>query len=343
MPKVAGRQLSERVDDPVTLDPDIALWPVVPLSIWPFAGAPTEGRWPKNWLGIDENSALWVCTEGGTPGTWAQVGSGGGGGWPASNGTGPGNLTAQTAEDDTVGYQMTDQGSGGIGLSSAAFVAIQAERGDGKSATLQLGQTESGRAAEILSLGGIKLLDNTGGAGGGIILSENVDGGITLETAESDTGGVSLIDTGSGGVLLQESGTESGVLIETTGSGDTAGVTIATGDNDIVGIVLNTQGDGLGTAPINIKSGTGEIEILTGAGSLVLEALGGVASLLGGGSTGQIYLGGTPPVEITSSTDMTLTVGGSPHNLLVVNLPTADPHVAHAVWNNAGVLTLSAG
>ena len=77
MPKVAGRQLSERVDDPVTLDPDIALWPVVPLSIWPFAGAPTEGRWPKNWLGIDENSALWVCTEGGTPGTWAQVGSGG--------------------------------------------------------------------------------------------------------------------------------------------------------------------------------------------------------------------------------------------------------------------------
>lgn len=34
---------------------------------------------------------------------------------------------------------------------------------------------------------------------------------------------------------------------------------------------------------------------------------------------------------------------GSAGNLKVQNIPTADPHVAGAVWNNSGVLTVSAG
>ena len=60
------------------LDPDIALWPVTPVNRWPFTGAPSEGIWPKGWLGVDNTGTAYICTVGGEPGTWAAVGGGGG-------------------------------------------------------------------------------------------------------------------------------------------------------------------------------------------------------------------------------------------------------------------------
>jgi hypothetical protein len=36
-------------------------------------GAPTSGTWSTGQSYVDGNGALWVCTVGGTPGTWAQV------------------------------------------------------------------------------------------------------------------------------------------------------------------------------------------------------------------------------------------------------------------------------
>lgn len=60
------------------LDPDVALWPVTPVNRWPFTGAPTEGIWPRGWIGVDNTGTAYVCTVGGEPGTWAAVGSGGG-------------------------------------------------------------------------------------------------------------------------------------------------------------------------------------------------------------------------------------------------------------------------
>lgn len=38
---------------------------------------------------------------------------------------------------------------------------------------------------------------------------------------------------------------------------------------------------------------------------------------------------------------VTLTVSGS--NVIITGLPTSDPAVAGALWNNAGVVTVSAG
>jgi hypothetical protein len=56
------------------LDPDLAFWRQVQIPVWPFAGAPTTGTWPQGWIGVDNTSTMWICTVGGTPGTWATVG-----------------------------------------------------------------------------------------------------------------------------------------------------------------------------------------------------------------------------------------------------------------------------
>lgn len=42
----------------------------------------------------------------------------------------------------------------------------------------------------------------------------------------------------------------------------------------------------------------------------------------------------------TGEVTVTATYGPAP---VLPNLPTADPHVVGAIWNNAGVLTVSAG
>jgi hypothetical protein len=58
------------------LDPDIAMWPRVAVNIWPFAGPPTVGIWPKGWIGIDNVANMYICSVGGQPGTWTLVATG---------------------------------------------------------------------------------------------------------------------------------------------------------------------------------------------------------------------------------------------------------------------------
>ncbi|HEV3370887.1 MAG TPA: hypothetical protein VG074_15075 [Acidimicrobiales bacterium] len=182
---VPNRPLKELVSPIPDLDPDIALWPVTILSRWPFAGSPSVGIWPKGWMGVDNTAAIWVCTVAGEPGTWRQIGAAGpAGGWPTNNGTGPGNLTAETPGGDTVGYNMTDQGSGG-------FTVL--ELGSGK-ITLQ------------------------SDPGTGILLVDNGSGGVELKATAH--GNILLDQEGSGAIRLTTSGTN----IEFTQSGSGAEV-----------------------------------------------------------------------------------------------------------------------
>jgi hypothetical protein len=58
------------------LDPDLALWPGIVLTRWPFTGPPTTGVWPLGWMGVDNTATIWVCTAGGQPGTWLPLGPG---------------------------------------------------------------------------------------------------------------------------------------------------------------------------------------------------------------------------------------------------------------------------
>lgn len=83
---------------PETLDPDIALWQQVLVSIWPFTGAPTVGTFPKGWMGIDNTSSVYVCTAGGTPGTWSLLSGGGG----SSGGTIPGMVNDGVTDNYTT-------------------------------------------------------------------------------------------------------------------------------------------------------------------------------------------------------------------------------------------------
>jgi microcystin-dependent protein len=60
------------------LDPDIAMWPSVIVSIWPFSGTPPVGIWPTGWFGIDNRGVPYVCIAGGQPGTLQALTPGGG-------------------------------------------------------------------------------------------------------------------------------------------------------------------------------------------------------------------------------------------------------------------------
>jgi hypothetical protein len=152
------------------LDPDIALWRAIIVNIWPFTGAPATGEWPKGWFGIDSGGTPYVCTVGGEPGTWVQLATGSGEGWPTIDGAGPGNLTAETDTDDTVGYNLTDQGSGGITIkqmgTSGIFLQTQGDGTSGIELTTLTGDT-----------GGVSLTDN---GTSGILLNNAGTGPITF-------------------------------------------------------------------------------------------------------------------------------------------------------------------
>lgn len=50
----------------------VAPTPIVCVAV-NFAGAPTSGTWSKGAIIIDTNANLWVCTVGGSPGTWSEL------------------------------------------------------------------------------------------------------------------------------------------------------------------------------------------------------------------------------------------------------------------------------
>lgn len=77
MMAVPNRGLRETTSPTGTLDPDIALWQSVIVSIWPFEGPPSEGTWPRGWMGIDNTATIYICTVAGEPGTWEAVEGGG--------------------------------------------------------------------------------------------------------------------------------------------------------------------------------------------------------------------------------------------------------------------------
>jgi hypothetical protein len=162
------------------LDPDIALWRAIIVNIWPFTGAPTTGEWPKGWFGIDSGGTPYVCTVGGEPGTWVQLATGSGGaGWPTDNGAGPGNLVAETAVDDTVGYNLTDEGSGGISLTETGSGPIALSSGvDSGGTTI----SDAGAAGVIVSSTGAGGLDFDSAGGGDIVISYTGGGNLFMNT-----------------------------------------------------------------------------------------------------------------------------------------------------------------
>ena len=177
---------------------------------------------------------------------------GGGSGWPTVDGSGPGNLVATTPSDDTVGYGMTDQGSGGILLQESGtgtFILQAAGTGDGASLTIQ----------------------QTSVPDGGISITNDGSDGITIEDTQG--GGISLTeDNASGQIVLSGAGivniqSGTGMVVQN----DTSGTFEINQDADAALVIQTPNGGG-----IEIESGgTGALTLTSGAGGIALSTTGG--------------------------------------------------------------------
>ena len=125
-------------------------------------------------------------------------------------------------------------------------------------------------------------------------------------------------------------------------------------------------GDGDEVDENGVRSG-GNIQLSAGSGSTAFEGSGGPVDIAAGvgagaGQGGHVSLaggsaqngnGGTITIAAGDSTDgaggdIEINAGnafssGTKGNVFIFALPTADPHVANALWNNAGTLKISAG
>jgi hypothetical protein len=115
---------------------------------------------------------------------------GGGTGWPSFNGSGSGNLFAETLNTDTVGYTMIDRGAGGVNLGARGTGAI--------SLTSEI--SSAGITILNKSATGSVTIEDQGAAGGVSIISSNADGGISLE----DNGGAGITVASDGGAVVIE-------------------------------------------------------------------------------------------------------------------------------------------
>jgi hypothetical protein len=67
-----------------------------------------------------------------------------------------------------------------------------------------------------------------------------------------------------------------------------------------------------------------------------------VSNVIGGGGAVINYSNAidTQPLAISSNQGLNITIG-SGSNLIMTNLPTSDPGISGALWNNSGVLSIS--
>lgn len=218
--EIPNRPLRELVSPIPDLDPDIALWPVTIVQRWPFSGHPAVGQWPRGWIGVDNTSTLWVCTAAGEPGTWAVLASTGGSGWPAIDGTGPGNLNAEiTNAADAVGYNFTNLGTG-------PFQVLQESTGG---IWLQTGTaSEAGVHIEDDGSAGVLLLGGSSGTG-------------PIKLWQQGTGGIELLCSGSN-ITIDPGGSTGQVEIIIPASGAVVITSLPTADPALAGALWNSNG-----------------------------------------------------------------------------------------------------
>lgn len=259
------------------------------------------------------------------------------------------NPDLQPAQEVTA-QQIADTGGGGSSLTLqdtyghtvANAGTIIAEAGltvGGTSPTATL--TPTGGATGTMTLFGTVANVGTVVAGSGITIIED-GAGIALISASG--GGSSYITPNSGSPIVGNpaNGTY-GVALKgssnSAGAGGGAGVYGGASNGAPGGDVQIAGGYGTG--------GAGGDVILTAGGNTGTDG-GGYAGLRGGYSTDGP--GGT--VAITAGASNTGAAGntiinrqtaGTGGQIMMVNLPTADPHVLNALWNSSGIIHISAG
>lgn len=298
----------------------------------------------------------------------SQTGQGGGVSIGAGQSTdGPGGNFNATAGDSATGN------GGGIEISAGAGVAggsAELRGGIGSSAggnaTLYGGDSPTGEGGSVLFQGGE---GDTGGggasiAGGG---SDNGDGGdinLTGGYSNNGNGGNVDISAGSGSAvgglvsIRGGEGTANGGQVEINGGLGPVG---AGGSVSIAGASINLTTVDAGfisaQAGNNAAGNGGSVEFRSGssddANGGVLFFSAGEGAVDGGrleffSGEGDSGNGGNITFETGQTTtgnggDITFTfgTGGTRDGLFFPNLPTADPGVSGAAWNDGGVLAIS--
>lgn len=206
---------------------------------------------------------------------------GAGSGWPTVNGAGPGNLVAETATSDTVGYNFTDRGTGGIHISATGTV-------DNEGIELLYS------GAAVAENGGIALVDNSAVSAGISLVVNDTDnpGGIALTS--QGTGGVNLTDNGSGGVNLFATGSAGGQF--GASGGGPLNLYVGGGSGDLlVQAVAGSSGD------IYLhQQGSGAIKLITSGTDIEINPNEGALGFFGTGTTRQSSSGITTVAQLVT-------------------------------------------
>jgi hypothetical protein len=203
--------------------------------------------------------------------------------------------------------------------------------------------------------------DDNGTTRAGRVILSGADTVAKAGGTASLMGGNAPSGTGGNVVITAGTGATAGDTMVTGGAGGTgsAGAQIVAHGADRIGAgiagsveVLGGVGTGAGGS-FTATGGHPDPNANNSIGGMLYagpaDVNGGIADVWGGTSTdgrgGHVDIkAGRSSNAIGGSVTVTVGTGGSANgNLLLVNIPTADPHVANAVWSNAGVLTRSAG
>jgi hypothetical protein len=138
----------------------------------------------------------------------------------------------------------------------------------------------------------------------------------------ADSGGMAISPLGSGSKTLNIGGWTGGVAFQTLfvyGNGTMSGINEAHGKSFQVDNDTNCGHVRMDTGPTNFDHVSGSITFDT--------RFWGDRCVLGAYTQDNIFI-----ISLRNSA-----------NIMIENLPTADPAYVGALWNNAGVLTVSAG
>ena len=135
--------------------------------------------------------------------------------------------------------------------------------------------------------------------------------------------------------FLNQSTNSNGVTV-TAPAALAASYTLTLPPNDGTnGQVLTTDGSGVTTWTTN---GAGTVTSVAGAGTVNGLTLTGTVT-----STGSLTLGGTLDLSSPPAIGGTAAAAGTFTTLKATSLPTSDPTVAGALWNDGGTVKISAG
>jgi len=254
---------------------------------------------------------------------------------------GVGLTGANAVATNTTGGSIGLTGGNGSGTAAGGSITLQPGAGGGASspysyAWVNLVAGSNGGPVPRFYVTGLPTSDpNDADAiwdNGGLLTRSTATGDIIL--AASSPGAV----TGRNVTLTASAGTNGGGNISLTagtgGSGNGGSITIQAGVGATpqgVGVYGgNTHQSGGTAGNVTIQGGTYD----SGTGN---SANGGWAIIWGGDAHTQ---GNGGDVRIKPGAGAGT---GTQGNVYFVNLPTADPHHVGAAWNNAGVMTISAG